>query len=86
MPHRERANVRSRSHARSGDAAFATLGGGGGGRGSGGPLVIAAQPRRDDKAAPYSVYGTPGINYSEFYRNPPPPKKEKKPASTKSGR
>ena len=40
------------------------------------------------KAAPYSVYGTPGINYSEFYRNPPPtPKKEKKKAtSTKSGR
>ena len=40
------------------------------------------------KAAPYSVYGTPGINYSEFYRNPPPtPKREnRKATSTKSGR
>ena len=37
--------MRNRGHARSGDAAFATLGGG---RGSE-PLVIAAQPRRDDK-------------------------------------
>ena len=62
--------MRSRSHARSGDArSFADS------RHSE-PLVIAAQPMRDDKAASYSVYGTPGINYSEFYHNPPP-KKEK---------
>ena len=55
------ARHRSRSHARSGDAVFQQQQ----------PLVIAAEPIRDEKKESYSIYGTPGINYSEYYTNPP---------------
>ncbi len=69
-----------RGRARSGDAVFQPDE----------QLVIAAQPMRDDEKKAYSVYGTPGINYSDFYTNPPTSSKKSKkkslPKKRKSGR
>ncbi len=51
---------RSQGRARSGDSLFGHT-----------PVVIPATPTNPNKNRPYSVYGSPDINYSRFYSLPP---------------
>ena len=46
-------------HGRSGESAFAR------------PVVVKATPKEQKKSRSYSVYGSPDVNYSNFYDNPP---------------